>query len=152
MGNRKCESLQSTETTNQSEGFNTVLTQCQCWKEVPIHLLVYARLQKYCYNEIQRGYCGLGSYVSFEISMGIRWTVTTASFYSLRNIANIYKRCTVTSLTMILLYPVTIKQIAQRFWPQIHVRYAEPSKWICSFSVNTQILTQILIILLSGQS
>ena len=51
-------------TTNQSEGFNTVLKQYQRWKEVPIDTLVHSlyRLQQYYYNEIQRGYCGLGGY------------------------------------------------------------------------------------------
>ena len=52
-------------TTNQSEGFNTVLKRYQHWKEVPIDSLVLSlyRLQQYYYNEIQRGYCGLGGYL-----------------------------------------------------------------------------------------
>lgn len=51
-------------TTNQSEGFNTVLKQYQHWKEIPIDSLVLGlyRLQVYYYNEVQRGYCGLGEY------------------------------------------------------------------------------------------
>ena len=51
-------------TTNQSEGFNTVLKQYQQWKELPIDLLVLGlyRLQIYYYNEVQRGYCGFGEY------------------------------------------------------------------------------------------
>ena len=51
-------------TTNQSEGFNTVLKQYQQWKEVPIDLLVLGlhHLQVYYYNEVQRGYCGFGEY------------------------------------------------------------------------------------------
>ena len=40
-------------TSNQSEGFNTVLKQYQHWKEVPIDSLVYGlyRLQQHYYNE-----------------------------------------------------------------------------------------------------
>ena len=51
-------------TTNQSEGFNTILKQFQQWKEVLIDLLVLGlyRLQVYYYNEVQRGYCGFGEY------------------------------------------------------------------------------------------
>ena len=51
-------------TTNQSEGFNTVLKHYQHWKEVPIDLLVLSlhHLQVYYYNEVQRGYCGFGEY------------------------------------------------------------------------------------------
>ena len=51
-------------TTNQSEGFNTVLKQYQQWKEVPIDSLVHGlyHLQLYYHNEVQRGYCGLGQY------------------------------------------------------------------------------------------
>lgn len=52
-------------TTNQSEGFNTVLKQLQHWKEVPVDaiLLSLYHLQCFYYNEIQRGFCGLGTYV-----------------------------------------------------------------------------------------
>ena len=51
-------------TTNQSEGFNTVLKQYQHWKEIPIDSLVLGlyHLQVYYNNEVQRGYCGLGEY------------------------------------------------------------------------------------------
>ena len=51
-------------TTNQSKGFNTALKQYQRWKEVPVDSLVHGLhcLQQYYHNEIQQGYCGLGSY------------------------------------------------------------------------------------------
>ena len=41
-------------TTNQSEGFNTLLKQYQRWKEIPVNSLVHGlyRLQRYYYNEI----------------------------------------------------------------------------------------------------
>ena len=44
-------------TTNQSEGFNTVLKHLQQWKEAPVDsiLLCLYQLQTYYYNEIQRG-------------------------------------------------------------------------------------------------
>jgi hypothetical protein len=51
-------------TNNQSESFNSVLKRLQRWKEVPpdsIVLTLY-HLQAYYYNEIQRGFAGLGSY------------------------------------------------------------------------------------------
>ena len=52
-------------TTNQSEGFNTVLKHLQHWKEVPVDAIVLSlyRLQCFYYNEIQRGFCGLGTYI-----------------------------------------------------------------------------------------
>jgi len=64
LENAKAYSPLSGITTNQSEGFNTVLKQYQQWKEVPIDSLVLGlyRLQMYYHNEVQRGYCGLGEY------------------------------------------------------------------------------------------
>lgn len=52
-------------TTNQSEGFNTVLKHLQHWKEVPVDAIVLSLYQLQCfyYNEIQRGFCGLGTYI-----------------------------------------------------------------------------------------
>lgn len=51
-------------TTNQSEGFNTVLKRLQQWKEAPVDsiLLCLYQLQVYYYNEIQRGLCQSGNY------------------------------------------------------------------------------------------
>ena len=51
-------------TTNQSEGFNTVLKHLQQWKEAPVDsiLLCLYQLQTYYYNEIQRGLCQSGNY------------------------------------------------------------------------------------------
>ena len=51
-------------TTNQSEGFNTVLKRLQQWKEAPVDsiLLSLYQLQTFYYNEIQRGLCQSGNY------------------------------------------------------------------------------------------
>ena len=51
-------------TTNQSEGFNTVLKYLQHWKEAPIDAIVLSlyRLQSFYCNEIQRGFSALGSF------------------------------------------------------------------------------------------
>ena len=51
-------------TTNQSEGFNTVLKHYEGWKEAPLDSMVLGlyQIQVYYHNEIQRGYGGLGSY------------------------------------------------------------------------------------------
>jgi hypothetical protein len=48
-------------TTNQSEGFNTLLHSLQDWKEVPLDVVILS-LQMYFHNEICRGKCGLGNY------------------------------------------------------------------------------------------
>jgi hypothetical protein len=50
-------------TTNQSEGFNTLLKSLQDWKEVPpdVVMLSLQMLQKYYQNEICRGKCGIGN-------------------------------------------------------------------------------------------
>jgi len=52
-------------TTNQSEGFNTLLKHYGNWKEAPVDalILVLFKLQVFYYNEIQRGYGGIGSYL-----------------------------------------------------------------------------------------
>lgn len=51
-------------TNNQSEGFNTVLKHLQHWKEAPIDATVLSlyHLQSFYYNEIQRGFSGLGNF------------------------------------------------------------------------------------------
>jgi len=51
-------------TTNQSEGFNTVLKRLQQWKEAPVDSILFSlyQLQNYYYNEIQRGICQSGNY------------------------------------------------------------------------------------------
>ncbi len=51
-------------TTNQSEGFNTVLKRLQKWREAPLDSIVFSlyQLQNYYYNEIQRGLCQCGDY------------------------------------------------------------------------------------------
>ena len=51
-------------TTNQSEGFNTVLKRLQLWREVPLDSIVLSlyHLQAFYYNEIQRGICQMGNY------------------------------------------------------------------------------------------
>ena len=51
-------------TTNQSEGYNTLLKHYGNWKEAPLDALVLGlyKLQVFYYNEIQRGYAGIGSY------------------------------------------------------------------------------------------
>ena len=51
-------------TNNQSEGFNTVLKQLQHWKEVPVDAIILSlyHLQSFYFNEIQRGFSGLGTY------------------------------------------------------------------------------------------
>lgn len=50
-------------TTNQS-GFNTLLKHYGNWKEAPVDALILGlfKLQVFYYNEIQRGYGGIGSY------------------------------------------------------------------------------------------
>ena len=50
--------------TNQSEGFNTLLKHYGNWKEAPVDALILGlfKLQVFYYNEIQRGYGGIGSY------------------------------------------------------------------------------------------
>jgi len=58
-------------TTNQSESFNAVLKALQHWKEAPVDTIVlsFFYLQIYYHNEIQRGFCGIGSYkLSSEFS------------------------------------------------------------------------------------
>ena len=58
-------------TTNLSEGFNTLLKHYEHWKEAPLDSMILGlyQLQVYFYNEIQRGYSGLGSYsLSSEFS------------------------------------------------------------------------------------
>ena len=52
-------------TTNQSEGFNTVIKRLTKWKEAPVDtiLLCFYQLQNFYYNEIQRGFCQTGEYV-----------------------------------------------------------------------------------------
>lgn len=51
-------------TTNQSEGFNTVLKRLQKWREAPLDSIIFSlyQLQNYYYNEIQRGLCQCGDY------------------------------------------------------------------------------------------
>lgn len=51
-------------TTNQSEGFNTLLKQYEHWKEAPLDSMILGlyQIQVYYHNEMQRGYGGLGSY------------------------------------------------------------------------------------------
>jgi len=51
-------------TTNQSEGFNTLLKHYGNWKEAPVDALILGlfKLQVFYYNEIQRGYGRIGSY------------------------------------------------------------------------------------------
>jgi len=51
-------------TTNQSEGYNTLLKHYENWKEAPVDAFILGlyRLQGFYYNEIQRGYGGIGSY------------------------------------------------------------------------------------------
>lgn len=51
-------------TTNQSEGFNTLLKQYEHWKEAPLDSMILGlyQLQVFYHNEMQRGYSGLGSY------------------------------------------------------------------------------------------
>ena len=51
-------------TTNQSEGFNTLLKQYEHWKEAPLDSMILGlnQLQVYHHNEMQRGYGGLVSY------------------------------------------------------------------------------------------
>ena len=51
-------------TTNQSEGYNTLLKQYGHWKEAPLDALILGlyQLQIFYHNEIQRGYSGMGSY------------------------------------------------------------------------------------------
>ena len=51
-------------TTNQSEGFNAVLKHYEQWREAPLDSMILGLyfLQKYCHNEVQRGYGGIGSY------------------------------------------------------------------------------------------
>ena len=51
-------------TTNQSEGFNTILKSLQNWKEVPLDAFVLSlqMLQKFYLNEIKRGKASLGTF------------------------------------------------------------------------------------------
>ena len=51
-------------TSNQSESFNAVLKDFEKWKEAPVDsaVLSFYYLQVYYYNEIQRGFCGIGTY------------------------------------------------------------------------------------------
>ena len=51
-------------TTNQSEGFNTLLKRYEQWREAPLDSMILGLyfLQKYYHNEVQRGYGGIGSY------------------------------------------------------------------------------------------
>ena len=51
-------------TTNQSEGYNTLLKHYGHWKEAPLDTLILGlyQLQVFYHNEIQRGYSGMGSY------------------------------------------------------------------------------------------
>ena len=51
-------------TTNQSEGFNTVLKHLQHWKEAPVDAIVLSLyyLQSFYNNEIQRGFSRLGTF------------------------------------------------------------------------------------------
>jgi len=51
-------------TTNQSEGFNTVLKNLQHWNEAPVDAIILSlyHLQSFYHNEIQRGFSGLGIY------------------------------------------------------------------------------------------
>jgi len=50
--------------SNRSESFNAVLKDFEKWKEVPVDsaVLSFYYLQVYYYNEIQRGFCGIGTY------------------------------------------------------------------------------------------
>ena len=52
-------------TSNQSESFNVVLKRLQSWREVPVDAIVLSlfHLQAYYYNEVQRGFSGLGNYL-----------------------------------------------------------------------------------------
>ena len=47
-------------TTNQSEGFNSVLKRMQEWKEIPVDTAILSlyHLQAYYWNEWQRGLSG----------------------------------------------------------------------------------------------
>lgn len=47
-------------TTNQSEGFNTLLKHLQEWKEIPVDMAVLSlyHLQAYYSNEWERGLAG----------------------------------------------------------------------------------------------
>ena len=51
-------------TTNQAEGFNTMLKQYQHWKEAPVDAIILGLyyLQVFYYNEMQRGLSGLGTF------------------------------------------------------------------------------------------
>jgi hypothetical protein len=55
-------------TTNQREGFNSLLKSLQGWKEVPLDgiLLSLNMLQRYYTNEIKRGKAGIGTYTLKE--------------------------------------------------------------------------------------
>ena len=48
-------------TSNQSEGFNSVLKRLQGWKEIPVDtsVLTLYHLQVYYWNEWQRGLTGI---------------------------------------------------------------------------------------------
>ena len=60
-------------TTNQSEGYNTVMKRLQQWKEVPLDLIILSlnMLQVYSFNEIQRGLCQMGEYVLLPKYVGL---------------------------------------------------------------------------------
>ena len=47
-------------TSNQSEGFNSVLKRLTAWKEIPVDTAVFTlyQLQTYYWNEWQRGLTG----------------------------------------------------------------------------------------------
>ena len=51
-------------TSNQSESFNAVLKDFEKWKEALVDsaVLSFYYLQVYYYNEIQRGFCGIGTH------------------------------------------------------------------------------------------
>jgi hypothetical protein len=55
-------------TTNQSEGFNTLLKSLQGWKEVPLDVVLLSlhMMQKYYLQEAKRGKAGLGNFVLKE--------------------------------------------------------------------------------------
>ena len=55
-------------TTNQAEGFNTVLKRLQNWKEIPVDaaVLAFYHLQAFYVNETQRGFSGLSTNIYVE--------------------------------------------------------------------------------------
>ncbi len=60
-------------TSNQSEGFNSVLKRLQGWKEIPIDSAVLSlyHLQAFYWNEWQRGLAGMYNFQSILISLYI---------------------------------------------------------------------------------